>query len=55
MTREEAIYELQYYMNSDCYLDAPSNEACQLAVAALVAVDALMKRMELIENEQSPA
>ena len=35
MTREEAIAEIQYYMNSDSYADAPSNEACKLAIEAL--------------------
>lgn len=35
MTNDDAIQEIQYYMNSDCYLDAPSNEACQLAISAL--------------------
>lgn len=35
MTREEAIVELKAYMESDCYLDAPSNEACSIAINAL--------------------
>lgn len=35
MTREEAIAELKAYMESDCYLDAPSNEACSIAINAL--------------------
>ena len=35
MTNREAIDELCYYMNSDCYIDAPSNEACALAIYAL--------------------
>lgn len=35
MTNEEAIAELQHWMKSDCYLDAPSNEACELAITAL--------------------
>ena len=35
MTREEAIAEIQYYMNSDSYADAPSNEACKIAIEAL--------------------
>ena len=35
MTREEAKEEILDYMRSDCYLDAPSNEACEIAVKAL--------------------
>ena len=35
MTREEAIAEIKYYMESDSYADAPSNDACQLALTAL--------------------
>ena len=35
MTREEAIAEIKYYMESDSYADAPSNEACQMAINAL--------------------
>ena len=35
MTREEAIAEIKYYMESDSYADAPSNEACQMAITAL--------------------
>lgn len=35
MTREEAKEEILDYMKSDCYLDAPSNEACEIAVKAL--------------------
>ena len=35
MTLEEAIAEIKYYMESDSYADAPSNEACQMAINAL--------------------
>ena len=35
MTREEAIAEIKYYMKSDSYADAPSNEACKMAINAL--------------------
>ena len=35
MTREEAIAEITYYMESDSYADAPSNEACKMAINAL--------------------
>lgn len=35
MTREEAREEIFVYMRSNCYLDAPSNEACEIAVKAL--------------------
>lgn len=35
MTREEAIEEIQFFMTHDSLADAPSNEACKLAVAAL--------------------
>ena len=35
MTREEAMEEILAYMESDCYLDAPSNEACEIALKAL--------------------
>ena len=35
MTREDAIAEIKYYMEHDSYADAPSNEACQMAINAL--------------------
>lgn len=35
MTNDEAIAELNHYIHSDSLTEAPSNEACQLAVAAL--------------------
>ena len=35
MTREEAIAEIKYYMEHDSLADAPSNEACQMAINAL--------------------
>ena len=35
MTREDAIAEIKYYMENDSYADAPSNEACQMAINAL--------------------
>ena len=35
MTWEEAIAEIKYYMESDSYADAPSNEACKMAINAL--------------------
>lgn len=35
MTAEQAIQEIQYYMNHDSYIDAPSNDACKLAIDAL--------------------
>lgn len=35
MTPEHAIQEIQYYMNHDSYIDAPSNDACKLAIDAL--------------------
>ena len=35
MTREEAREEIFAYMRSNCYLDAPSNEACEIAIKAL--------------------
>ena len=35
MTREEAIAEIKYYMESDSYADAPSNEACKMEINAL--------------------
>lgn len=35
MNITKAIEEFERYLNSDCYLDAPSNEACNLALAAL--------------------
>lgn len=35
MTRKEAKEEILDYMRSDCYSDAPSNEACEIAVKAL--------------------
>ena len=34
-TRQEAIAEIKYYMEHDSLADAPSNGACQLAIAAL--------------------
>ena len=34
-TRAEAIAEIQHYMAHDSLADAPSNEACQAAIAAL--------------------
>lgn len=35
MNTEKAIEEIISYMHSDAYCDAPSNEACTVAVAAL--------------------
>lgn len=35
MTAERAIDELIHWMESDCYLEAPSNDACKLAISAL--------------------
>lgn len=35
MTREDAIAEIKYYMEHDSLADAPSNEACQMAINAL--------------------
>lgn len=35
MTQEEAIAEIKYYMEHDSLADAPSNEACQMAINAL--------------------
>lgn len=35
MTNDEATAELNNYIHSDSLTEAPSNEACQLAVAAL--------------------
>lgn len=34
MTREDAIAEIKYYMEHDSLADAPSNEACQMAINA---------------------
>ena len=45
MTREEAREEIFVYMRSNCYLDAPSNEACEIAIKALSPV-----RRELVEK-----
>lgn len=39
MTIDEALNEIQVYLNSDCYLDAPSNEAMELAMQALLAME----------------
>ena len=66
MTREEAIGQLTR-LRSYCSAEAGTYdrdaaaiwkadaEALSIAIAALVAVDALMKRMDLIESGQSPA
>lgn len=66
MTIEEAIGQLTR-LRSYCSAEAGTDdrdvaaiwkadaEALSIAIAALGAVDALMKRMELIQNEQSPA
>ena len=35
MTNDEAIAELNHYIHSDSLTEAPSNEACQLAIDAL--------------------
>ena len=35
MEIEKAIEEISYFMHSDAYCDAPSNEACEMALAAL--------------------
>ena len=35
MNREEAIAEIVKYIESDCYLDAPSNDAMKIALSAL--------------------
>lgn len=51
MTCDDAIQEIQYYMNSDCYADAPSNEACKLAIRALTLFDTLNRYMEA-QNEE---
>lgn len=56
MTREEAIAEIQYYMNSDSYADAPSNEACKIAIEALALPQPSNEPLtpeELREMEQS--
>lgn len=45
MTREEAREEIFVYMRSNCYLDAPSNEACEIAIEALSPVS-----RELVEQ-----
>lgn len=45
MTREEAREEIFVYMRSNCYLDAPSNEACEIAIEALSP-----ERRELVEK-----
>lgn len=66
MTREEAIGQLirlRGYCSAETGTDdrdvaaiwKADAEALSIAIAALGAVDALMKRMELIENGQSPA
>lgn len=66
MTIEEAIGQLTR-LRSYCSAEAGTDdrdaaaiwkadaEALSIAIAALVAVNALMKRMELIESGQSPA
>lgn len=41
MTCEDAIQEIKHYINSDCYADAPSNDACKLAIRALALFDTL--------------
>lgn len=38
MTRQDAIAEIKYYMEHDSLADAPSNEACQMAIDALHAL-----------------
>lgn len=35
MTIEEAISELAHYIRSDCLIEAPSNDACRMAIKAL--------------------
>ncbi|WP_195614487.1 hypothetical protein [Intestinimonas butyriciproducens] len=37
MTTDDAIAEITHYMRSDAWCDAPSNEACEVALAALQA------------------
>ena len=66
MTKEEAIGQLTR-LRSYCSAETGTDdrdasaiwkadaEALSIAIAALVAVNALMKRMELIESGQSPA
>lgn len=49
MTREEAMEEILAYMESDCYLDAPSNEACEIALKALRPVS--RERVEKMRGE----
>ena len=39
MSIQEAIEALLRYLKSDCYLDAPPNEAVEIALAALRAYD----------------
>lgn len=66
MTIEEAIRQLtrlRIYCSAETGTDdrdaaaiwKADAEALSIAIAALVAVNALMKRMELIESGQSPA
>lgn len=51
MTPDDAIQEIQTYMNSDCYLDAPSNEACKMAIKALILLDTISRYMEADNGE----
>lgn len=53
MTREEAIAEIQYYMNSDSYADAPSNEACKIAIEALALPQPSNEPLMLISMEDA--
>lgn len=52
MNIEEAIGEFKRYMNSDCYLDAPSNEACELAIRGLRREQNLITRITEKEQER---
>lgn len=52
MNIEEAIGEFKRYMNSDCYLDAPSNEACELAIRGLRRVEQNLISKMIAEKEQ---
>lgn len=46
VTIGEALNEIQVYLNSDCYLDAPSNEAMMLAKQALLSMELFIERVK---------
>lgn len=49
MTINDAISELAHYIHSDCLTEAPSNDACRMAIKALKEQE---KRNQLFTSEE---